>query len=106
MIPGRRERFNQEFSLLRYRHFKSAVGRRAGVEVEFRLCETPCFFPANLIDRLVEVSQELVGQLFSNSEYLGAADAIVPPAFQLASRETRPTFLCVDFGLVKTDAGF
>ncbi len=106
MIPARRERFNQDFSLLRYRHFKSAVGRRAGVEIDFRLCETPCFFPASLLNRLVDVSRELLDQLFGNAAYLKAADAIVPPAFQLASRETRPTFVCVDFGLVKTDAGF
>jgi len=106
MIPVRRDRFNQEFSLLRYRHFKSAVARRAGVDIEFRLCETPCFFPSSLMDQLVQVSQELVDQLFKNPDYLTAADEVVPPAFRVASGETRPTFLCVDLGLVKTDAGF
>jgi hypothetical protein len=106
MIPARRERFNREFSVLRYRSFTRAVGRRAGVDIEFRLSETPCFYRASLLDRLVEVSHELVGQLFRNPAYLAAAEAIVPPEFRVASGETRPTFLCVDFGLVKTDAGF
>ncbi len=106
MIPARRERFNREFSLLRYRNFTRAVGRRTGVDIEFRLSETPCFFPASLLERLVEVSHELIGQLLGNPAYLRAADAIVPPAFRMASGETRPTFLCIDFGLVKTDAGF
>jgi hypothetical protein len=106
MIPARRERFNREFSLLRYRNFTRAVGKRTGVDIEFRLSETPCFFPASLLDRLVEVSHELIGQLLGNPAYLRAADEIVPPAFRVASGETRPTFLCIDFGLVKTDTGF
>ena len=105
MIAARRERFNRAFSLLQYRNFKSAVGRRAGVEIEFRLSETPCFYPASLLNRLVEASHALTRQLFNNREYMAAADAIVPPEFQMPSGEKQPTFLCIDFGLLKTDTG-
>jgi hypothetical protein len=106
MIPARRERFNREFSLLKYRNFTRALARRTGVDIEFRLSETPCFFQASLLDRLVEVSQQLIRQLLSNAAYWEAARAIVPPEFRVTGGETLPTFLAIDFGLVKTDAGF
>jgi hypothetical protein len=106
MIQVWRERFNREFSLLRYRNFVRQVSRRAGVEIEFRLSETPCFFPAALLDQLVNVAGQLVGQLLRNQEYRRAADGIVPPEFRVAKSEPIPTFMQVDFGLVATDTGF
>ncbi len=106
MIPARRERFNREYSLLRYRNFTRQVARRTGVDIEFRLSETPGFFPAPLLDRLADVSQALIAQLLDNPAYRRAADLVVPSAFQVASGEARPTFIQVDFGLVRTDAGF
>ena len=59
----------------------------AASTIEFRLSETPCFFPAEPArpaDR--RVSHELIGQLLDNPAYLRAADAIVPPAFRVAAR--------------------
>ena len=106
MLPNWRERFNREFSLLRYRNFVRQVSRRAGVDIEFRLSETPCFFPATLLDQLVSVAGQLVGQLLRNQEYRRAADEIVPAEFRVARSEAIPTFMQVDFGLVATDTGF
>jgi len=105
MIPAWRERFNREFSVLRYRNFLRQLERRTGVSIEFRVSETPCFFPGVLLDNLVKVSRDLVAQLLGNAAYRRAADAIVPPAFRLPAAESLPTFLQVDFGLVVTDAG-
>jgi hypothetical protein len=105
MIPAWRERFNREFSLLRYRNFVRQISRRAGVDIEFRLSETPCFFPALLLDQLVNVAEQLVGQLLRNQEYRRAADEIVPAEFRVARSEPIPTFMQVDFGLVATDTG-
>ena len=106
MIPAWRERFNREFSLLRYRNFVRQVGRRAGVDIEFRLSETPCFFRAALLDQLVSVAEQLIGRLLRDDAYRRAADEIVPPEFRVARGETTPTFMQVDFGLVATDTGF
>lgn len=105
MIPARRERFNRSFSDTRYQTFLARMRQRTGTPIEFRLCETPCFFPTELMDRLSDAALTMVGSLLDNSEYRAAADAIVPPAFRLARSETRPTFLQIDFGLVRTPAG-
>jgi hypothetical protein len=103
MIPARRDHFNRGFTELRYREFLAAIDARAGVHVEFRVSETPCFFPAALVDRLSSTAVSLIEQLLSNRDYMAAADAAVPPAFRLPQREAVPTFVQVDFGLVRVD---
>jgi hypothetical protein len=105
MIPAHRQRFNREFSADRYAAFVADLERQTGVPIEFRLSETPCFVPASLMARLVGVARDLVGQLLGSSEYLAAADAVVPPAFRIKAGEARPTFVQVDFGLLETSAG-
>jgi hypothetical protein len=101
MIPRLRDRFNRDFSPDRHAAFLRDLGSRVGVPIEFRLSETPCFFPASLISRLVDVAQTLVAQLLEQPAYRAAADAVVPARFRLAGGETLPTFLQVDFGFVQ-----
>jgi hypothetical protein len=105
MIPAHRQRFNRAFSPDRYAAFVAELERLAGVPIEFRLSETPCFIPASLMARLVAVAHDLLGQLLDSPRYLAAADAVVPAAFRIPAGERRPTFVQVDFGLIETAAG-
>ena len=105
MIPARRARFNTAWSPDRYQRFQALIAARAGVPIEFRLCETPAFFPLSLLNRLVEAAEDMLGQLLRNEIYRRAADAVVPEAFRLPRAETLPTFVQVDFGLVQTASG-
>ena len=52
MIRSRRQAFNAAFTEARHRAYVDALVRQCGVPIEFRLSETPCFFPAALIDDL------------------------------------------------------
>jgi hypothetical protein len=105
MIPSLRAQFNASFSEDRYRAFVQEMERATGGTIEFRLSETPCFFPAELMDRLVDAAQVMVGQLLANPEYLAAADAVVPERFRLTGGESLPTCIQVDFGLVRLPDG-
>jgi hypothetical protein len=105
MIPRFRERFNRDFTPDRYAAFLAELEARVGVPIEFRISETPCFFPSSLIATLVEAARALVTQLLDNAEYRAAADAVVPERFRLRGREALPTFLQVDFGLVEGAQG-
>jgi hypothetical protein len=105
VIPAHRQRFNREFNPSRYDTFIADVERRCGVPIEFRLSETPCFFPASLMSRLVTAANDLLTQLLDQPRYRAAADAVVPPAFRIAGGEPRPVFAQVDFGLVQTPTG-
>jgi hypothetical protein len=105
MLASARAHFEQIFTEDRYRAFVDAVTAGAGVPIEFRLSETPCFFPSDLMRSLVEAAQTMTQQLLNNASYRSAADAIVPERFRLAGGETLPTCMQVDFGLVRTSSG-
>src|SRR3990170_4038741 len=115
MIPKLRHAFNRAFSEERYGAFVDALTRRCGVPIEFRLSETPCFFPQALIEDLETAAQEMIEQLLAGTtgttgstgsagttgSYRLAADEIVPPRFRIPNGEVFPTFIQVDFGLVR-----
>lgn len=73
--------------------------------MEFRLCETPCFFPKELLERMARDGAELVRQLVDNPEYRAKSDEAVPPEFKVPNEAPHPMFVQVDFGLVRDAAG-
>ena len=105
MLASARDHFNKSFTEERYRAFIEAVTARAGVPVEFRLSETPCFFPATLMQSLIGAAQDMTSQLLNDAAYRKAADTIVPEQFRLSGGEALPTCVQVDFGLVRTATG-
>ena len=105
MIESARRHFEQVYSEDRYREFVDAVTAAAGVPIEFRLSETPCFFSTELMDSLVTAAKSMTRQLLENADYRSAADAMVPERFRLAGGETLPTCMQVDFGLIRTSSG-
>ncbi len=105
MLAAERSHFDQVFTEERYRAFVAAVTARAGVPIEFRLSETPCFFPSALMESLIDAAQTMTRQLLHDVAYRAAADAIVPERFRLAGGEVLPTCVQVDFGLVRTESG-
>ena len=50
---------------------------------------------------LVDASQSMIAQLLNDSTYRLAADAVVPARFRVAHGESAPTFIQVDFGLIR-----
>jgi|SRR5579862_301447 len=105
MIPTRRQQFNREFRQEKYDTLHKSLEQRAGVDIHFRLSETPCFLPASLVRKLEDAARTMVNGLLASKEYLAAADAVVPERFRVAGHETKPTFLAVDLGLIQTDRG-
>ena len=98
MIPELREKFNQSFTPVKYAQFLSELTKRCGTEVTFRNCETPCFFPRELIAKMVGYGKELLVQLMT-PEYLKASDASIPAAYNVPNESKHPLFVQADFGL-------
>lgn len=102
MVPALRAKFNAEFTVERYQTFLNTIRQRCGVPIEFPLSETPCFLPASLVASLEQAAQSMIGSLLGNAEYLRRAEAMVPDQFRIPHGEDMPTFIQVDFGLVRT----
>ncbi len=105
MIPSLRHAFNQSWSDARYRNLVARLETRTGATLGFPISETPCFFPRALMDELSATGLELVGQILNNPAARAAALAAVPGRFHGPNVESHPTFLQVDFGLVRGATG-
>ena len=105
MIPSLRKRFNENFTPEKYQKFLRRIDDLSGTHVQFRLSETPCFFPKELIDQMSDAGEKLVRQLVDNPEYLAKSDEAVPAAFNVPSEAPHPMFIQVDFGLVRNQNG-
>ena len=104
MIPSLRRQFNDSFAPEKYQAFLRRIDDACGTHVQFRLSETPCFFPKSLLDRMAADGKELIRQLVENSEYRKKSDEAVPAEFKVPNEPGHPMFVQVDFGLVR-DAG-
>jgi hypothetical protein len=105
MIPSLRRRFNENFTSEKYQTFLRQIDDASGTHVQFRLCETPCFFPKQLIDRMAEDGKELLRQLVDSPEYLERSDESIPAEFDVPNEAAHPMFVQVDFGMVRDASG-
>jgi hypothetical protein len=105
MIPFLRQAFNDSFTSEKYQTFLRRIDLACGTHVQFRLCETPCFFPKSLLDGMAADGQALIRQLVDNPEYRAKSDEAVPAEFRVPNEAAHPMFAQVDFGLVRNRRG-
>jgi hypothetical protein len=105
MIPSLRNKFNASFSPEKYQTFLRRVDDVCGTHVKFRLSETPCFFPAPLLQRMADDGKVLIRQLVESPEYLARSNASIPEEFKVPNEPPHPMFVQVDFGLVRDSSG-
>jgi hypothetical protein len=104
VIPSLRQHFNERFTPAKYQAFLKRMAERCGAPVEFRLAETPCFFPKALLEQMARYGAELIHQL-ETPEYHKASSKAIPPEFNVPNETPHPMFIQVDFGLVKDASG-
>jgi hypothetical protein len=104
MIPSYRHSFNASFTQEKYERLQREMTARCGMEVPFALCETPCFVPTALVERLGEDGKALIHQLVANPEYRARSEASIPAQFRVPNEAPHPMFIQVDFGLVRENA--
>lgn len=101
MIPKLRAEFNERWSERAHLDLVRTLELRTGASLGFPISETPCFLPRALMESLSATGLDLVNQILGNAEAMAAAEAAVPPRYRGAGAEKLPTFLQVDFGLVR-----
>jgi len=105
MISSYRQDFNSRFTPVKYERLRREMTARCGTEVPFALCETPCFFPVELVEHMGEDGKALIRQLVENPEYRARSEASIPAKFRVPNESPHPMFIQVDFGLVRDSAG-
>jgi hypothetical protein len=105
MIPSLRKKFNASFNPDKYQKFLRRVDDVCGTHVNFRLSETPCFFPAQLLQRMADDGKVLIRQLVESPEYLAHSNSSIPEEYKVPNEPPHPMFVQVDFGLVRDASG-
>ena len=72
MIPSLRKQFNASFTPEKYQTFLRRIDDACGTHVQFRLSETPCFFPKQLLERMADDGKDLIRQLVESAGVSGA----------------------------------
>jgi hypothetical protein len=102
MLQPFRKLFNdRQFSPDKYATLLSRLNERTRAQIDFRICETPCFFSRELLDEMAETGRVLTHQLIDNPEYMRLSDAAIPGQYRIPNDNPRPNFMTVDFGLVR-----
>ncbi len=106
MLQPYRSEFNKrQFTEARYAELVAVLDRRTRTKVSFPICETPCFFSAELMDEMSRIGIELTHQLIDSPEYMQLSDKAIPAEYRVANDNPRPNFMTVDFGLVRDEDG-
>lgn len=105
MLQPFREEFNAAFSAEKYGQLVARLDTTTRSHIQFRVAETPCFFPLPLIEEMAATGIELTNQLVGSEEYLRAASQAIPEKYHLGNDNPVPNFMTVDFGLVRGPDG-
>jgi len=105
MIPSLRKQFNERFTPEKYQAFLGRIDQICGAHVQFRLSESPCFFPQELLDRMACDGRQLIHQLVDSPDYRAKSDKAVPAEFNVPNEPDHPMFVQVDFGMVRDAQG-
>jgi hypothetical protein len=105
VLPELRQAFNRDYRPQRYQLLLEDCARRARAPLEFRISETPCFFPRSLMQKIVDTGAELTHELLGDAAFLKASEEAVPERFRVPHCPTHPHFMTADFGLVCEDDG-
>ena len=105
MIPSLRRQFNHNFTPDKYQTFLRRIDEECATHVQFRLSETPCFFPKELMEGMARDGEALIRQLVDNPEYRAKSDEAVPAEFNVPNEAPHPMFVQVDFGLIRAAGG-
>lgn len=105
MISSLRQEFNRRYRSDDYPRLLDRLRKAVAAPIEFRVAETPCFFPAELMQRAAAIGSELTSMLVGNASYLAASAQAIPEAFRMPNETPQPHFMTADFGLVRAASG-
>ncbi len=105
MLGPYRDDFNTRFRPAMYDRLLADLEQQTGESVQFRVCETPCFFPRSLLDTMADAGREMTLSLTGNIAYMAASNISIPERFRVPGESAHPNFMTVDFGFVREQDG-
>jgi hypothetical protein len=105
MLQPYRDQFNSQYTSAGYEDLLARMNEATRASIDFRIAETPCFFPRALMNELADTGVKLTHQLLDNPAYMQASDQAIPTQYRVPNDNPIPNFMTVDFGLVRNSDG-
>lgn len=105
MLEPFRSDFNRRYTTAGYARLLDNLKRETGDAIEFRVCETPCFFPESLLNEMAAAGAKMTLALTGDPDYRRAADASIPARYRVPDENPQPNFMTVDFSFVREADG-
>ena len=104
MIQSLRQAYNAAYTDEKFTSYRRRLEERGGMEIPFRLAESPVFLPPELRDSMVDASLEIFRQL-STPEALARSESAVPERFRVPGSGDRPAMAVTDFAVCRDSGG-
>ena len=105
MLQPYRDQFNASFTPEAYAKLITSLNALTRTNIEFRIAETPCFFPRALMNELAGAGADLTHQLLDNPAYMQASNQTIPEQYLVPNESAHPNFMTVDFGFIRNSDG-
>ncbi len=104
MIPSIRDQYNTSFTEDAYQNFVHACQDRFNKTIEFKICETPIFIPADFSAKVLAAGEAILDVVCADDFKL-KSDQAIPNGCFVTGAEGRPTFIALAFGICIDDNG-
>lgn len=104
MIRSARVKYNATFTEEKYADFIAESNSDVRHKIEFKICETPVFIPADFRDKLITAGEEII-DIICRPEFIPETANAIPEKVFVPGDEGKPVFIALDFGICETPDG-
>lgn len=96
--------YNREFSTEKYSQFLKYFPDNFGVQIPFRIAESPIFMDENFKKKIIHAGNDIIEKIFSQ-DVLDFSLEGIPNKFRVPGPMGNPNFLAIDFGICADENG-
>ncbi|MFI5171796.1 MAG: hypothetical protein ACHQFW_05365 [Chitinophagales bacterium] len=104
MIAEPRKIYNSNFTEEKYNNFFEACQERFDQRIEFKVCETPVFIPAEFRNKLMQAGDEIL-DIVCHPDFIERSVHAIPKDLIVPGNEGKPVFIALDFGICESETG-
>ena len=104
MIKEIRDRYNAQFRQETYEAFFESFHARFHKNIDFKVCETPVFIPADFKTLLMKAGDEII-DVICKDDFNEKSHKAIPKELNVPGKENKPVFIALDFGICENENG-
>lgn len=104
MVEGLRKKYNEEFSVEKYKNFIEDLQNVYPGQLDFRVAETPVFVSKKFTEKMLSACESIIDVITTPGYQHQSANAI-PKNLKVPNEDEHSHFICFDFGVCKNENG-